>query len=171
MGAGDGGEVLGTKLQLNRTGMQAVLAQAAADHLGEAHERRFELVDAIGVFVESMLVADRFGTGVLADVGVKPAAGVFAARLAGESQAPLSETIFEKMFLELAEIADLADAHRMQILLHCFADAGNVAHIERREAPMPIEQLSCVSSLTFACREWAARMGGPCKRSVPVMSR
>ena len=37
--------------------------------------------------------------------------------------------------------------------------------------PIPIEQFRCVSCLIFSCRLCAARIGGPCNRSVPVMSR
>ncbi len=40
-----------------------------------------------------------------------------------------------------------------------------------REVPIPTEQLSPVSAFMRWCRVCAALSGGPCRRSVPVMSR
>jgi len=40
-----------------------------------------------------------------------------------------------------------------------------------REVPIPTEQFSRVNSFIRACSKCAARKGGPCSRSVPVMSR
>ena len=70
---------------------------------------------------------------MLAHFGVEPAARIFAAGFSGERQSPLAETFFENIFLESREIGDLVDAQEVQILFHHFADAGNIAHIERRE--------------------------------------
>ena len=40
-----------------------------------------------------------------------------------------------------------------------------------REVPIPIEQFSAVAAFISPCRRFALRKGGPCRRSVPVMSR
>ena len=80
-----------------------------------------------------MLVADGFGIAALADFFVEPASGIFAAGFAGERQAPLAETFFEERRVQRRKVADLADAASVQILLRHFADAGNLAHVERRQ--------------------------------------
>ncbi len=74
-----------------------------------------------------------FGPGVLADFGVEPAAGIQAARLAGQRQAPLAEALLEEGFVEPRQVADFADAERVQVLLRHLAHARNFAHVERRQ--------------------------------------
>jgi hypothetical protein len=80
-----------------------------------------------------VLVADGLGAGVLADLGVVPGAGVQPARLAGERESPLAEPLFQELVVKAREVADLADAKLVQILLRDLADARNPAHVEWRE--------------------------------------
>ena len=140
------------------------------------------------------------GSVVLADFGIEPAAGIQPARFAGQRQAPLAETLFQERFVQSRQVADLADAQRVQVFLRHLADAGTLAHIERRQkrgllardthsTPFGLAwsrsdfrhqarggdadgaiQLRLAPSSSRAA-ECAARSGGPCSRSVPVMSR
>ena len=80
-----------------------------------------------------MLVADGFGSDLVAHLSIEPAARVFAASLAGKRQSPLAKAFFKKSFIEAGEIADPVDPQRMQILLHHLAHARDVAHVERRK--------------------------------------
>ena len=48
---------------------------------------------------------------------------------------------------------------------------SEVTFATRREVAMPMEQFSCVSAFMRSCSRCAARNGGPCRRSVPVISR
>ena len=86
-----------------------------------------------GVLAEGVLVADRLGACVLADFGVEPAAGVEAARFAGQRQAPLPEALFEKLLVEPGQVAHLANADGVQVLLGDLADARDSGG--RRAAP------------------------------------
>ena len=58
-----------------------------------------------------------------------------ALRLAGQRQSPFAELLFEKLLVERGQIADLANAELVQVLLGDFADAGDLSHVERREKP------------------------------------
>ena len=76
--------------------MKSVLAQAAAHHLGEAHQGRLELLDIGGVFSEGMLVADGLGLGIGANIAIEPTSSVKPVCLAGQGEAPFPETLFEQ---------------------------------------------------------------------------
>ena len=122
---------------------------------------------------EGVLVADRFRSFVRADLAVEPAAGVEPARFSGQRQAPLAEALFQKRLVQTRQVAHLADAHRVQILLHHLAHAGHLADIERRQerrftplatsrdAAMPMEQFRRVAAFMRSCRMCAAFRGGP----------
>ncbi len=93
MSAGDGREIFVAQFQLDGAGVNIGFAQAAADHFGESHQRGFELRRVGGVFVVGVLVADGFGVGIGADLGVEPSTGIFAARFAGEREPPFAEAV------------------------------------------------------------------------------
>src|SRR5436190_15650428 len=78
-------------------------------------------------------MADGFWVVVLADLAIEPAAGVLTARLPGERQSPFPEALFEKGLIESREIADLGDAAFVQVTFGHFADARDLAHVERRQ--------------------------------------
>ena len=80
-----------------------------------------------------MLVADGLGAFVLPDLRVEPAAGVEAAGFAGERESPLAEALLEEVVIEPGEVADFADAERVEVLLGDLADARDLADVERRE--------------------------------------
>src|ERR1051326_1487769 len=80
-----------------------------------------------------MFVTDRFGSGLLADLGVVPPARVLPARFTGQSEPPFAETGFQKILIELCQITHLADAELMHISISDLADAGHFAHVQRRE--------------------------------------
>jgi hypothetical protein len=80
-----------------------------------------------------VLVADGFRPGVLADLGVVPAARIEAARLAGERQPPFAEVLSKEGVVQPREVADFADAERVQVLLRHLTNARNLAHVERRQ--------------------------------------
>ena len=86
-----------------------------------------------GVDHERVLVADGFRVAAFADFVIEPAAGVLAARLARQRQAPFAEALFEEGFVERRQIADFANAAGVQVALGDFADAGDLAHVERRQ--------------------------------------
>ena len=110
-----------------------VLAQAAAHHLAQPRQRRFELFRVRRILAERVLVADGFRVRVLADFGIEPSAGIQPARFARQRQAPLSEALLQELLVELRQVAHLADPERMQVLLGHLADAGDLAHVERRQ--------------------------------------
>src|SRR5437879_4152223 len=110
-----------------------ILAQPAAHHLGKARQRGFQHRAIRGVFVISVLVTDRLRIGVGADVAVKPAAGIQAARLSRKRQPPLTETAFEKGLIELRQVTDFTNPEHVQTLFRHFTDAWNFSHIDRRE--------------------------------------
>ena len=165
------------QLELDGAGVQAVLAQAAADHLAEPRQGGFEQAGDRAVSSEKVCswLMD-LGSASVADFGIEPAAGVEAARFAGQRQAPFAEALFQEALVEAREIADLADAEVVQVLLGDLADAGDAADVERRQearflagddpqdavaawpgrkqtsppgarSAMPMEQLSCVARL------------------------
>ncbi len=78
-------------------------------------------------------MADRLGADIDADFVVKPAAGIFPARLPCQRQSPLAKMLFQKGIIESSQVADPLDAQRMQALLGDFAHPGYVAHIEGGE--------------------------------------
>jgi hypothetical protein len=133
MGAGDGGEVGVTELELERAGLEFVLPDAAAHHFGEPGEGGFDAVEVGGVLVEGVLVTDGFGAGFGADFRVEPAPGIEAAGFAGEGEAPLAEALFEESGIEPGEVADTADTHLAKAFAGHFADAGDAADVERGE--------------------------------------
>ena len=136
-----------------------------------------------GVLVEGVLVADRFGTLLFADFGVEPAAGIEPARLSGQRHAPLAEALFEECVVQPRQVADLANAEQVQVLLRHLAHARHLAHVERRQkggldpggiqmtplglawsevilatrrdAAIPIEQFR-VAAFMRSCSRWAA---------------
>src|SRR5258708_30997476 len=81
------GEVFVSQLELNGAGVEVGLAQAASNHLRQAHESGFDLSWIRSVFVVGVLVADGLGLGVRSNFAVEPSAGIFAACLAGEREA------------------------------------------------------------------------------------
>ena len=85
------------------------------------------------VFVVSVFVADRLGIGVGSDFAVEPAAGIFPTGFARQRQPPFSESFFEKVFVEASEVSNLVNAQAVQVLFRDFADAGNLAHVQRRQ--------------------------------------
>ena len=113
--------------------MQPAFAQAAAYHLRETHQGGFQLLDAGGVFVVGVFMADRLGIGIGADFAVEPAAGVFTAGLPRQRQSPFSEAFFQEGLVKTSEVSDLANAQAVQVLFGDFADAGNFAHVERSQ--------------------------------------
>ena len=67
-----------------------------------------------------MLVADGLRVGTVAGFGeftVEPTARILAAGFPSQRQAPFTEALFEKGFVERGEIADLANAAGVQIAL------------------------------------------------------
>src|SRR6516162_6709191 len=131
--ARDGGEVFVAQLELDRAGVQRMFAQAAGDHFAQTHQGGFELHGIGRVFVESVLVADGFRVRMRADFRVEPAAGILAAGFSGEGKAPFAEMLLKNALIERGQIANLTDGHGVQILLHDFAHAGDVAHVERSQ--------------------------------------
>ena len=94
-----------------------MIAQAPRDHFGQPHQHRVERRGLGGVDRERVFMADGFRIAAFADLAVEPAAGVHAARLARQRQAPFAEALFEKGFIERRQIADLADPAGMQVAL------------------------------------------------------
>ena len=82
-----------------------------------------------------MFVADRFGIFIAAHLGIEPASGVFAARLAGQCQPPFAKALLQKIFIEATEIADGANAQSMQVLLRHLADSRDTPNLQRRQKP------------------------------------
>ena len=78
-------------------------------------------------------MADRFRIAAFADLGIEPAARILSARLAGQRQAPFAESLFEERIVQRRQIAHFADPAGVQIPLRHFADAGNLADVERRQ--------------------------------------
>ena len=105
----DGGEIRIAQLKLQGARLQPVLAQTAADHFGKPGQGGFEYREIAGVLVVRVLVADRFGINVGADFRVEPASRIEAARLAGQGQTPLSETLFEEPCVQPRQIAYFTD--------------------------------------------------------------
>ena len=116
------------------------------------------------------------------------------------SARPHLPNAFQKLLVERGQVADLADAERVQILLRHLADAGNFAHFERRQKarllarqdPQDAVGLGLVGGdlghqprggdpdravqprvrLHRSMQQRARRAsGGPSRRSVPVISR
>src|SRR5580765_1147501 len=88
VGPRDRCEILVAQLELNRSGVEGMFAQAARDHFRQAHQGGLELRRVGGVVVEGVFMADGLGIFMLADVGVEPSARIFAARFASERQSP-----------------------------------------------------------------------------------
>src|SRR5579859_1400398 len=86
-----------------------------------------------GIFVIGVLVADGLGAEILSNFGVEPSARIFSASLAGQGESPLSEMLLQFALFQVGEISNLFDTEGMQVALHDFADARNLAHIERRQ--------------------------------------
>ena len=179
--------------------MQLLFSQAAAHHLRQARQHRFQRLPLVGVARKRVLVADRRRPIVFADVAVEPSARIEAARLAGERQPQRAEVLLQPVFVAGRQVADFADALLLQPLLHHLADAGNLAHVQRRQEfclrarqnpqnavglglvganlgdqprsadPDGAVQIAWLPSWRRAAA-CAARSGGPCRRSVPVMS-
>src|SRR5580765_3622514 len=76
--AGDGVKVGIAQLQLEGPRFEFLLAQTARDHFSEPCQGCLKYLEIGGVFAKGVLVADGFRR-ALADLFVKPAAGVFAA--------------------------------------------------------------------------------------------
>src|SRR6476619_6919827 len=91
MRAGNGGEILVTKLELHGSRVQAMLAQTATHHFREPGERGFEGARFGGVLRIGMLVADRFWIFSLAERGVEPSTRIEAERFAGQRQSPFTK--------------------------------------------------------------------------------
>src|SRR5258708_9097581 len=106
-------EVFVAQLELNGAGVEVGLAQAASNHLGQAHERGFDLRGVRCVVVIGVLVADGFRLGVGANFVVEPSTSIFATRLAGERESPLPEASFEFAFFQPSEITNLLDSERV----------------------------------------------------------
>ena len=85
VGTGNGGEIAVAQLELQRAGVEAGFALAAAHHLRQTHQRGFQLLEVSSVFVVGMLVADGLDLSIGADFTVEPAAGIFAAGFASKS--------------------------------------------------------------------------------------
>src|SRR2546430_2451691 len=114
MRAREGRKIRIPKFELESTGIEMVLAQPTAHHLGKASQRGFEHLAIPGVFAIRVLVTDRFGIAVGADVTIKPAAGIQTARFARKRQPPLAETAFKEGLIELRQITDFANPERVQ---------------------------------------------------------
>src|ERR1700742_1085272 len=115
MGARNGMEVAGAQFELKRSRKEAMLAKAASHLLGQVRESGLELIQVGGVLIEGVFMANGFGVAMLADVGVKPPAGILSARLAGEGEPPFSKVLFENAFIERGKIADEANAEALQV--------------------------------------------------------
>ena len=133
MSAGDGGEIFVAEFELDGARVQLMFAQPAAHHLGKPHQGGFDLLGIGGVFVVGVFVADGFGIGIGADFAIKPSTSIFAARFAGQRQPPFAKMFFEKSIVKAARSPTCRMPKRMQILLRDFANAGDIAHIQRRE--------------------------------------
>ncbi len=133
MGSRNCCEIFVTQLELDGARVELTFAQSPADHFRKPHQRSFQLVDVRGIFVVSVLVADGFRCRVGAHFRVEPSTRVFTASLARQRQAPLAESLFKLNFFQPREVSDFLDAKRMQMTLHHLANAGNLAHIQRRK--------------------------------------
>src|SRR5438105_6799242 len=88
MGAGDGGEIRIAQLELDGSRLKFLFAQATRHHLREPRQCGFQFVAIGSVFVISVFVTDGFWSLVFADIGIEPAAGIFANCFAGKGFAP-----------------------------------------------------------------------------------
>src|SRR5579871_1913442 len=95
MGSGNRREIFVSEFQLNCSGVEICFAQSSTNHLGEAHQGGFELGDVGGIFVVSVLMADRLRIKISADFGIKPPSGVFAASFASKSEPPFAKAVVE----------------------------------------------------------------------------
>jgi hypothetical protein len=91
----DGGEIFVAQFQLQGAREISAFAQAPSYHFAEAHERGLQALGVARVFVEGVLVADRFRVDIFSDFVVEPSTRIFAARLPGQRQAPFSEAVFQ----------------------------------------------------------------------------
>ncbi len=105
----DGGEIFVAQFQLQRAREVSAFAQAAAYHLAETHERGLQALGVARVFVEGVLVADRFRIDIFSDLIVEPSTRIFAARLPCQRQAPFSEAVFEIAVVEAARDRPLSE--------------------------------------------------------------
>ena len=80
--------------------MQTALPQSAAYHFRKAHKRGFQLVLSGGIFVISMLVADRLGITVSPNFRIEPSSSILAAGFTGQRQAPLPKEFFKERIIE-----------------------------------------------------------------------
>src|ERR1041385_2013903 len=96
-------------------------------------EGGFQLAGVRRIGIEGVLMADRFRVPALADFGVEPAACVQSLSFAGKGESPFSEAGFENVLIERGEVANAADAERVEILLHDLADAGHLPDFEWRQ--------------------------------------
>ena len=132
--AGDGGEIGVAQLELHGAGFAASCSRRRRPTISQ----RRASVDSS---TATSAVSSEKVCSWLMDLGpssspisrVEPAAGVEAARFAGEREAPLAEALLEEVVIERGEVADFADAERVQVLLGDLADARNLADVERRE--------------------------------------
>src|SRR5208282_2569141 len=79
MGSRDGGEIFVAQFQLQRTREVSAFAQPAAHHLTEPHQRGLQALGIARIFVESMLVADRFGIDIFSNFIVEPSTRILTA--------------------------------------------------------------------------------------------
>src|SRR6266581_435348 len=97
---GNGGEIFVTQFYLNGTGVQTAFPQPAAYHFGKSHKRGFQLLLTGGIFVISMLVADRLGITVSPNFRIEPSSSILAAGFTGQRQAPLPKAFFKERIIE-----------------------------------------------------------------------
>jgi len=200
VGARDGREIFVAQLQLNGAGVQFVLAQAAAHHLREAAPALASSVPASAVsslYVCSWLM-DLGSVSAPTSLSNQPPAS--SPRALPASARPhfrngfretLRRTGQDHRFCGCRARADSSPSpcrrrepcarravrektrflagHHAQHAIRLGLIGRNFA--TRREVATPMEQLSRVASRMASCSECAARNGGPCRRSVPVMSR
>src|SRR5437660_1102019 len=79
---------------------QTAFPQPAAYHFGKSHKRGFQLLLTGGIFVVSMLVADRLGITVSPNFRIEPSSSILAAGFTGQRQAPLPKAFFKERIIE-----------------------------------------------------------------------
>src|SRR3954452_10840170 len=100
MSARDRGEIRVAQFQLDGPCLEGMLPQTPSHHFGKPRQRGFELLEVGGIFVEGVLVADRFRSLLFADFGVEPAARIESARFSCKRHAPLPEALLEEALIE-----------------------------------------------------------------------
>jgi len=127
----DGREIFVAQFQLERACKESALAQAPPDHFAEAHQRGLQALGIARVFIEGVLVADRFRIDVFSHFIVEPSSRILAPRLTSQRETPFSEALFEIAVFKARQVAHFLNAVVLQSLLHDFSDARDLPHVER----------------------------------------